>query len=243
MPNRTQPGDPPAPAPAPTTGSPRRVAAPSRKPEGNGRPAPSGPPSHDEFVLDGDYRYLSEAYYRAVDAVNADRPVRPTPQEALDAAIVPLSLIRAEHAGLPTPEWYLTNEYFRPPVLAYTVNPFMRRFAEVRKAGRMKAVARSLTRNFQYAICCQEIEEDTAIREFNCLLGRVVPANAEWAAWAARVWEVFRLPLVRVRLLDFAGRRVFSALEPLTLPELKPAEKKLLAEAVREGDGVEGNGR
>jgi hypothetical protein len=183
------------------------------------------------YQLDGDYRYLSEAYYQSVDALNAGRPVAPTPQQILDALIVPLALCKAELAGLAVPEWYLTNEYFRPPVVCYTVNPFMRRSATVLQQGRAKAVARRMTRNGQYAVCCQEIEADTDVREFNVLLGRTAqPDNAEWAA---RVWEVFGLPLVRVRLLDFGGgRRMLSALEPLPRKTLKAAEQRMLDEAL-----------
>ena len=131
----------------------------------------------------------------------------PSPQQALDAAIVPLSLIKAEHAGLPVPEWYLTNEYFRPPVLCYTVNPFMRRCGPCCSRAAPGEIVKSLTRNFQYAVCCQEIESDTDVREFNVVLGRT--AQLEYAGWAKRIWEVFGLPLVRVKLLDFGGRRAF----------------------------------
>jgi len=188
-------------------------------------------PHIGSLVLDGDYRFLSEAYYRAVDAVNAGLSIRPSPQQVLDTAIVPLTLIKAEQAGIPVPEWYLTNEYFRPPVICHSVNPFMRRSAVIQHQGRAKAIVRSLTRNFQYAVCCQEIEPETVVREFAVLLGRTV--SDEYSDWGAKVWEVFGLPLVRVKLLQTGDRRVLSSLNPLPRRTLKPAERDVLDEGVR----------
>ena len=83
--------------------------------------------------------------------------VHPTCKEVLDSYIVPLFLEKARLSGLLVPEFYITNDYFEPPVIVDTINPFMERQSIVLKAGHQERVSKSLTRNYTYAICCQEL--------------------------------------------------------------------------------------
>ncbi|KQM11876.1 hypothetical protein AOA80_05980 [Methanomassiliicoccales archaeon RumEn M1] len=63
----------------------------------------------------GDYRYLSEGHYSSVEAEISGVRVYPRVKEALDAYIVPLCLQRAEAAGIPVPENYITNDVSNRP--------------------------------------------------------------------------------------------------------------------------------
>jgi hypothetical protein len=173
--------------------------------------------------LAGDYRYLSTGYYSSQDLECEGITVRPTCKEVMDGYIVPLFLEKAKLAGLSVPAYYVTNDYFEPPVVVDSVNPFMTRHSVVRKAGHQDRVAKSLTRNYTYAICCQVLPPEARVGEFRAVLGW--SASSRYRNLAASVWEVFRIPLALVRIIiDGEGNPLFSALHPLPLSQLNSRE-------------------
>jgi hypothetical protein len=175
--------------------------------------------------------YLEEGYYRSQALEMQGSRVIPGTAEILDAQVVPLALARARLAGIPTPEHYISNGYFEPPALLDPVNPFMSGHALVLRAGRRDQVARSLTRNYTYAICCQELSPGARVSSFRLVLGWTRSPN--YRAMGAAVWEAFRLPLARVRIIRPAsGRPLFSAIEPLPLASLTPPERAILEEGL-----------
>jgi hypothetical protein len=176
----------------------------------------------------GDYRYLSEGHYSSVEAEISGVRVYPRVKEALDAYIVPLCLQRAEAAGIPVPEYYITNDVFEPPCIVYPINPFMKRHSVVHKAGHVKRIARSMTRNFKYAMCVQRIDEGAAVREYKCVMGSTTSEHLD--DMAAKVWDLFHLPLCKLRIIE-DGRLMLSAIEPLQLQDLGSRELKLLRKA------------
>lgn len=172
--------------------------------------------------------YLEEGYYRSQALEMQGQQVLPGTAEMLDAQVVPLALAKARMAGIPTPEHYISNGYFEPPAVLDPINPFMSGHALVLKAGRRDQVARSLTRNYTYAICCQELPEGARISTFRLVLGRT--RSPEYRALGRSLWETFRLPLARVRVVRSGGRPpLFSAIEPLPVASLTRAERAILA--------------
>ncbi len=176
----------------------------------------------------GDYRYLSEGHYGSLEAEISGVRVYPTIKEALDAYVVPLCMQRAEAAGIPVPEYYITNDTFEPPCIVYPINPFMKKHSVVYKAGHVKRIARSMTRNFKYAMCVQRIDDDAAIREYKCVLGTTT--CEEISGISSRVWELFHLPICKLRIIE-DGKLMLSSIEPLQLQELGSRELKLLRKA------------
>ncbi len=171
--------------------------------------------------------YLEEGYYRSLARELAGEPVIPGTADILDAQVVPLALARARLAGIATPEHYISNGYFDPPALLDPVNPFMDGHAVVLRPGRRDQVARSLTRNYTYAICCQDLPPGSRVSWFRAILGRTrAPAYRELAE---AVWQTFRMPLARVRVIRPAsGEPLFSALRPLSSSSLTAAERSVL---------------
>lgn len=182
--------------------------------------------------LAGVYRYLEAGYYTSQDLEAAGIHVRPTCQEILDGTIVPLFLEKARSAALAIPDYSITNDYFEPPAIVDTLNPFMSRQCVVRKPGHQERVAKSMTRNYTYAICCQELPPGCRIGAFRAVLGWCWPRR--YRALAAAVWEVFHLPLavVRVMVCD-DGRVLLSGLQPLPLTRLYARERAYLDKVVQ----------
>ena len=122
--------------------------------------------------LAGSYDYLETAYYVSQEEQAAGRDIRPTCRQMLDAYIPPIFLEKATLSGMQVPSWYVSNGYFEPPVVIDPINPFMFRSRTVWKTGREHAIAKSMTRNFTYAICCQELPDGCRIKKFHAVLGR-----------------------------------------------------------------------
>jgi hypothetical protein len=181
--------------------------------------------------LAGDYNYIETAYYVSQDIEAEDRPVHPTCKEMLDAYVPPLFLEKARLAGIPVPNYYVTNDFFEPPVIVDTVNPFMYRQMVVLKGGMQRRVAKSLTRNFTYAICCQELPERAKVAYFRTVMGECGAGRYRELAW--KFWEAFRLPLAEVRVvLAPGGDILLSGVDPLPYKKLTARERARLNRVV-----------
>jgi len=173
--------------------------------------------------LAGNYDYLELPYYISQDFENGGQRVHPTCEEALDAYVTPLFLEKARLAGLPVATYYITNNYFEPPVVIDSVNPFMIRSRVVMKPGREQSVAQSLTRNYKYSICCQEIPDGAKLKYFRAVMGW---CNAvKYRNAAAEIWRIFGIPLARVRIIENADGSIFySDLSQLPFEKLNKVE-------------------
>ncbi len=173
--------------------------------------------------LRGDYYYLGSAYYMSQDYESSDRPIAPNCKEILDATVVPLMLEKAKRAGLAVPDFYITNGYFEPPVIVDSLNPFMTRQSIVLKPGAQSRVAKSMTRNNTYAICCQELPEGAKILYFRSILGWCIPAP--FRPLAETIWRLYRVPLAQVRVVQLAdGSMQLSNLQSLPFEKLNARE-------------------
>ena len=178
--------------------------------------------------LAGCYDYLDLPYYVSQDLEGAATAIWPTCKEMLDAYVPPLFLEKARLADVPVPKYYVSNGYYEPPLIIDPVNPFTLKGRIVLKPGREEATARSLTRNFTYAICCQELPAGCRIAHFRSVLGW--STAAPYRSPARVVWEVFHIPIARVRIVKCTdGSSLLSDISPLPFEEL----------GVREADYVE----
>ncbi|MFZ5979651.1 MAG: hypothetical protein ACOYVF_03380 [Candidatus Zixiibacteriota bacterium] len=199
-----------------------------------------GPGTHNRLIarladedmlvnLAGNYDYLSDGYYLSQDYEIDGYGVRPSCREMLDAYVPPLFLEKARLRGLPVPEYYISNGYFEPPVIVDPINPFTLKGRVVLKAGRAKSIAKSLTRNFTYAICCQEIPQGGRVMYFRSVLGWALQPG--FRELSRMVWEVFGIPLARVRVIHTANDRILlSDIAPLFMEDLGERESRYLKE-------------
>jgi hypothetical protein len=176
--------------------------------------------------LHGDYEYLTDGYYASQASELEHRPAIPSCADALDAYIVPIALTRVSQAGLPVPNWYLTNEYFTPPALLYGVNPFARAHAVVREERECEEAARSISRSGKFVICCQELDDGATLIEFEQVLDGC--PDARYTGWAQNLFAIFRMPLALVRLIEQEDKLYFSAIERLPRKSLSEAAHALL---------------
>lgn len=182
--------------------------------------------------LAGSYDYLSRAYYISQDRLLAGKAIVPSCQDMLDAYVPPLFLEKAGLAKIPVPECYISNGYFEPPAVVDPINPFTLKGRVVLKSGRAKSIAKSLTRNFTYAICCQELPPGSRVAYFNSVLGWC--ARPEYLQQSKTVWDVFRIPLARVRVIKLQnGQILLSDISPLPFADLQRRELKHIEERIQ----------
>ena len=173
--------------------------------------------------LAGKYNYLETPYYAVQDLENEGKEIHPTNKESLDGYIAPIFLEKARLANIPLPAYYITNGFFEPPVIVDTINPFMQRTRFVLKASRQAGVAKSLTRNFTYAVCCQEIPAGARVKYFREVLGWSV--SRRHRELAQMIWKAFRIPVARIRILILEnGEALLSSIDPLPFQKLNSRE-------------------
>ncbi len=178
------------------------------------------------FNMDGDYSYMSDGYYHSLEAELAGQAILPTTADALDAYVVPVAIEKAGLNGLAVPDHEITLEKVKLPVLAYPVNPFSNKYEIISQEIHLANQIKKLTMSGKYAILCQSLPTDYRIDVVRCVLGQSL--ISEYGLFAAKVFEIFKLPLMKVRVIVTADDYLFSAIEPLPFDELTLNEKKLL---------------
>lgn len=176
----------------------------------------------------GDYTYLTEGYYRALDLEGRHHQVAPTTAECLDAYVVPIALQKAKRAGIAVPESQIvTDRFLAPPLVAYPINPFSSRGELLSDRAAIEARRAGLTYTGKYAVLCQALPEDFRIDSVRVVLGRT--ETSEHQEFCARLYRTFRIPLMLVRVIVSQGAPMLSAIEPLPLRGLSASEQALLA--------------
>lgn len=209
-----------------------------RRPNGR-RPVFPSPPLPEDLRservyvnLDGDNSYLSDGYYRSMEAEHEGLTAIPTCQEALDAYVVPLALTKAKAAGLPTPAWEIINDAsisFNPPFLLYPINPYQDEGLLVTDRSALGEALKSLSMSGKYAMVCEDMPPDSRVDTLRLVLGHCL--KPEYQQLASELWRVFRLPLARVKVIVTEKEYLISALSPLEKEELTQNEKAIIKEA------------
>ncbi len=181
--------------------------------------------------LSGNYDYLSEAYYVSQGYENNGEVTFPTCKQMLDAYIPPLFLEKARLEHVAIPEYYISNGYFEPPAAVDPINPFTLKGRIIRAPALARAAARSLTRNYTYAVCCQELPPGSHVRYFRSVLGWC--SNERYRPASMLIWRTFGIPLGRVRVVELAsGELLLSDIAPLPLESLRFRERRYVKEQI-----------
>ena len=189
-------------------------------------------PDHNLINLTGNYNYLERGYYASQDRELEDRVIYPSCQEMIDAYVPPLFLEKARLAGLNIPDFYISNSFFEPPVIIDPVNPFMIKSRIVHEPGREQSIAKSMTRNFKYAMCCQVLPPGSRVVYFRSVLGWCL--SPRFRELSEDIWRVFRIPLAKVRVIVNAdGGFLVSDISHLPFDKLGTKELAFLEKEIR----------
>lgn len=196
-------------------------------------PLPDDLRSDRVFVnLEGSYGYLSDGYYRSMEAEHEGLIALPSPQEAIDAYVVPLALSKAKAAGIQTPDWEISNDtavMMPPPVVAYPINPFQDEGIVIADTATLSEAMKSLTMSGKYAVVVQDMPPDSRLDTLRLVVGKCL--KPEYEELAQKLWHTFHLPLARVKIIVTETEYLFSAISPLKKEELTQNEKSIIKEA------------
>lgn len=181
----------------------------------------------DVANMDGDYTYMTQGYYASLDVEHSGRVVLPTSAEALDAYVVAIAMEKARLAGVPTPDYEIVLDRFpKPPLMAYPINPFTLAGELLLDEAAIGSRRRGLTYTGKYAVLAQTLPDDYRIDILKLVLGRSLVE--QYDEFGAQLFELFRLPLMRVRVIVTPKQFLLSAIEPLPFSQLTEAERGLL---------------
>jgi RimK-like ATPgrasp N-terminal domain len=177
--------------------------------------------------LYGDYSYLLSGYYDSLDAELSGLNVIPTTQDALDAYVAPIAMEKAKQGGLSIPEYEIvTDKFLSTPIMAYPVNPFFSKGELLVDAAALEERRNAVSMTGKYAVLCQRLKGDYRIDVLRCVMGQCL--NESYEEFAAEVFRIFRIPLMRIRVIVVSKEYQLSAIEPLPYEDLTLNEKKLL---------------
>ncbi|MDD2212356.1 MAG: RimK-like ATPgrasp N-terminal domain-containing protein [Clostridia bacterium] len=180
------------------------------------------------YNMCGDYTYLKEGYYHSLDDELAGVKIKPTMEEMLDAYVVPLTMEKANLAGINIPRYEILTEKIPSPVLAYPINPFTTKEIIIKNPEEAKTKIKTLTMGGKFAMLCQYLPDNYQIVAVHSILGWT--ANDEFQELAQDVFRVFQIPLMRIIVIVDDKHYLFSAIKPLSLKELAKEERCRLEE-------------
>lgn len=179
--------------------------------------------------LAGDYGYLSAGYYASLDAELLGEEMAPTPEEALDAYVVPILAQKARLADIAVPDTTVVTDRFPPPpFLAWPVNPFSTKGELILDEAAIAERRGGLTYAGKYAVACQRLPADYRLDTVRVVVGRC--AVPELAALAADAFRALRLPAMRLRVIVSAEAYLLAAALPLPFASLTDDERGWLEE-------------
>jgi len=186
-------------------------------------------------IFSEDYSYKSRSYYMILRYELEGRKVRPSSSVVLDAYVVPLCLERAGLAGIPVCTWEISQAYVPLPAIVYGLNYFATSsdFFVARNARDAKDIVRHVTNRGKYPFCYQKIGEDATIHSCTAVFGEISDTCEAVAPIAAKIYELFEIPLVRMIVVRDARGYALSSLAPARYADLSgPEHKNLISRIV-----------
>ncbi|MBU4484861.1 RimK-like ATPgrasp N-terminal domain-containing protein [bacterium] len=181
------------------------------------------------FNMFGNYFYLTEGYYSSLDAQIKDQIVFPTLEDTLDAYVVPLAMEKAAMNDILIPEYKIVNDGIgiKSPVLVYPINPFSEASEIVVSEDEIIEKVKNVTRSGKYAALVQQLPvSDYRIDSVRCVLGKTLVPEYNDLAW--KIFKIFKLPLMKIKIIVTVSSYLFSSIEPMEFDSLTLNEKKIL---------------
>jgi hypothetical protein len=186
--------------------------------------------------INNDYRYLKTGYYVSLHAEILGNPVIPSSENAIDAYRVPILLLRASKAGIPTMPCLVTSSVKQMisevnfPMVVFAVNPFSYdgfRIANNRSA--LYRAVKSLGMNYKFAVCIEPLRGE--VFSFNSFFGKCeLEENVKTIS--EKVYETFKIPICRLHVQIIEDKVYLCGLQPLRKTEISLFGLNMISEGV-----------
>jgi hypothetical protein len=191
---------------------------------------------------------MKTGYYVSLHAEILGGRVIPSSENIIDSSRIPILLLRAEKAGIPTLPFIVTDSIKKIiaavgfPVVVYAINPFIHdgyKTANNRTA--LYRAVKSLGMNYKFAICAQPLKGD--MHTFKSFFGKC-SEETEIQNIAEKVYKFFQIPICKLHVQKVNGKAYLSALQPLSQTELASNDLNTISQEVslisQQGDNVSG---
>jgi len=194
--------------------------------------------SKKDFTLNltNDYRYLKTGYYVSLHAEVLGSNVIPTSENIIDSSRIPILLLRAKRAKIPTIPFVVTDnvkkivEEVGFPAVVFAVNPFIYEAYQIAK--NLSALYRAVKRlgmNYKFAVCAQPLKGE--IHTVKSVFGKA-DADSQISSLSQRVYELFKIPLCKLHIQKAEDNAFLCGLEPLKETELSNADKDVISREI-----------
>jgi len=182
-------------------------------------------------VISENYYYKTEPYYTILRLELEGAQVQPGSSSVLDAYVIPLCLQRAASAGIPSCEWGISQVYVPLPAILYGLNYFSTTldYFVINDNEKAKEVVRHITNNGKYPFCYQKYPEGSEIHTCIAIFGRTTGACTAVTEFANKIYELFKIPLVKMVFVRTGTTYALSSLSPTRYAELSDGERALLS--------------
>jgi hypothetical protein len=182
-----------------------------------------------------DYRYMKTGYYVSLHAEVMGNRVIPSCENIIDSTRTPILLLRAKLAGIPTLPITVTDSAKKIiteigfPTVLFAVNPFISDgYKSAANKSALYRALKSLGMNYKFDVCAMPLQgEMTTVK---AIFGKCND-DAETQNIAAKVYEVFKIPVCKLHIQKVQQKAFLCGLQPIGKEELS---KEDLAEISRE---------
>ena len=187
--------------------------------------------------INSDYRYLKTGYYVSLHAEVLGSNVIPSCENIIDASRIPILLLRATRAKIPTMPFLVTDSVKKImteltlPVVVFAVNPFIYEgYMVAKNKSALYRAMKSLGMNYKFTVCAQPlIGEMLTVKSF---FGKCQLPNEQINALTEKVYELFKIPICKVHLQKTEGKAFLCGLEPMKESDLSKSDLELISKEI-----------
>jgi len=186
--------------------------------------------------LNNEYRYMKTSYYVSMHAEILGNRVIPSCENIIDSSRIPLLLLRATRAGVPTLPFLVTDSVKKIatelgyPVILFAVNPFIYdgyKLAQ-NKSGLYRAI-KSLGMNYKFAVCAQPLKGELfTIKSF---FGKT-DKDPQTQEIAKKIYEIFKIPVCKLHIQKSLDKAYLCGLQPVMKEELTREDLQKISKEV-----------
>jgi len=186
--------------------------------------------------INTDYRYLKTGYYVSIHAEVLGNYVIPSSENIIDTSRIPILLLRAAKAGIPTLPLVVTDSVkkiaseFAFPVILFAVNPFVfGGYQTVTNRSSLYRAMKSLGMNYKFPVCAQPLRGKMS--SFNSIFGKC-EEDKQTREIAHNVYQLFGIPICKLHVQKVEEKSFLCGLQPLRKEELRSSDLRAISREV-----------
>ncbi len=187
--------------------------------------------------LSNDYRYLKIGYYVSLHAEVLGNRVIPSCENIIDSSRIPILLLRASKAGIPTLPCLVTDSVKKIateigfPVVIFAVNPFIHKgFRVAANRSALYRAVKSLGMNYKFAVCAIPLKAPVITTK--SFFGKSESQDPLTREISGKVYEVFKIPVCKLHIQRTEEKAYLCGLQPVNKEELSGQDTQMISKEV-----------